>query len=228
MSRRLGIALIGLMLTSGLGVPSVQANHGEDVDSADIFFFIVKADDRTVGRFPYDLTLTEFDPDAGWVEGDRVGYRCAYTFLVDDGAIVARVTFTRPSRAKKYVVLNDSRMHEGERHYDGSWAGVQQVPSEECPQPQESYGKLKGSAGPRPVIRFADADDGHTLEVRDYNRLKRDRRRAFRLHSADPDRVTVVAYQERRPVMVVYYERLADTITLTSNASTPRAGRPPA
>jgi hypothetical protein len=218
MPRKLGTVLIGLMMAVGLGLPSVRANHGVDVENGDVFFFIVNADGRRVGTFPYDMTLTQFDPDAGWVEGDRVGYRCAYTFLVDDGAIVARVTFTTPSRAQRYVVLNDKHMHEGERHYDGTWAGVRQVPGEECPRPGESYGKLGGRTGPRPVITFSDADDGHTLEVRDYNRVKRHRRHAFKIRSADPDRVTVVAYQDRRPVMVVYYDRLSDEITLTSNA----------
>jgi hypothetical protein len=219
MLRRLGMTLMGLVLAPGLGLPSAYANHGVDVDNADVFFFIVTADGRRVGSFPYDMTLTQFDPDAGWVEGDRVGYRCAYTFLVDDGAIVARVTFTRPSGAKRYVVLNDSGMHEGERHYNGTWAGVKQVSSEECPRPGEPYGKLRGRHGPRPVITFSDADDGHNLEVRDYNRIKRHRRHAFKIHSAGPDRVTVVAYQDRRPVMVVYYDRFSDAITLTSTAT---------
>jgi hypothetical protein len=221
MSKRTGAVLIGLMLVTGPGLSSARAEHGVDVDRADVFYFIVTADDRTVGTFPYDMTLNAFDPDAGWIEGDRVGYRCAYTFLVDDGEIVARVTFTKPYKARKYVVLNDKFMHEGERYYDGGWAGVQQVPDDECPWPTEPYKKLRGRPGPRPVIQFLHAGDNHVVEVRNYNNLKRNRHNRFRIFSATPDRVTVVAYRDRWPVMVVYYERLSDEILLTSNAMAP-------
>lgn len=221
MSRRMGVVLIGLMLMAVSGLPSARAGHGVDVDLADVFYFVVSSDDKRVGSFPYDLTLTEYDPDAGWIEGDRVGYRCAYTFLVDDGQIVARVTFTRPSKARKYVELNDRYMHEGERLYDGSWAGVRQVPAEECPRPTEPYTKLGRRPGPRPVIQFLDAGDNHPVEIRDYNKIKRNRHNRFRIFSATPDRVTVIAYRDRWPVMVVYYERLSDDILLTSNAVAP-------
>jgi hypothetical protein len=219
MSRKLGIALVTVVLAWGSTDSPAEAHHGVDVDVnvKDTFYFIVTADGKVVGRFPYDMSLTQFDPDAGWVEGDRVAYRCAYTFLVEDGAIVARVTFTRPPQASEYVRLNDKFMHEGERYYDGSWAGVPQIPEEECPTPGERYRKLKGRVGPRPLIIFSAAD-GHTLEIRDYSKIKRNRRTEFKIRSATPDRVTVVAYRDRRPVMVVYYDRLSDAITLTSNA----------
>jgi hypothetical protein len=218
MGRRTWAVLIGLLLMFGSGLSSARAEHGVDVDPADVFYFIISANDRGIGSFPYDLTLTQFDPDAGWIEGDRVGYRCAYTFLVDDGEIVARVTFTKPFRARKYVILNDKFMHEGERYYDGSWAGVQQVPAEECPRPSEPYQKLKRHPGPRPLIQFLDPDDSHVVEMRDYSKIKKNRHNKFSIHSATTDRVTVIVYRDRWPVMVVYYERLSDEILLTSNA----------
>jgi hypothetical protein len=221
MCRRTGVVLIGLMLLSGTGLSSARAGHGVDVDQADVFHFIVTANDRKVGSFPYDLSLTEFDPDAGWIEGDRVGYRCGYTFLVDDGGIVARVTFTTPRKAKKYVRLNDKFMHEGERFYDGSWAGVRQVPAEECPRPTEPYRKLNGPPGPRPIIQFLSAGDGHAVEVRNYSKIKRNRHTKFRISSATPDRVTVIAYRDRWPVMVIYYDKLSEDILLHSNAPPP-------
>jgi hypothetical protein len=217
-------ALIAVGLMSASGLSPARANHGVDVDRADVFSFIITANGRRVGMFPYDMTLTEFDPDAGWIEGDRVGYRCAYTFLVDDGEIVARVTFTRPHKARKYVVLNDEFMHEGERHYDGTWAGVRQVPSEECPRPTDPYTRLRGQPGPRPVIQFVDPDSSHVVEVRDYKRLKKKRHNRFRIQSATPDRVTVIAYRDRWPVMVIYYERLSEGILLLSNAAPLPAG----
>lgn len=221
MHRSTAAVLLAVVLMGGPGSPPARAGHGVDVDGGDVFFFIITANGRRVGTFPYDLTLTEFDPDAGWIEGDRVGYRCAYTFLVDGGEIVARVTFTRPPKARKYVVLNDKYMHEGERHYDGSWAGVRQVPSEECPSPTEPYRRLRGRPGPRPVINFVDPADDHLVEVRDYNRLKKNRHNRFRIHSATPDRVAVIAYRDRWPVMVIYYERLSESILLLSNAPLP-------
>jgi hypothetical protein len=223
------LAVLALLLTSGAS-PAL-ANHGVDVDNADIFDFFIIANDRKVGAFPYDTTLTNFDPDAGWLEGDRVAYRCAYTFLQNDGEIVARVTFTRPDQAAAYTVLNDRYMHEGERHYDGFRAGVQQVPDDQCPRPTEPYEALGGNP-PIPRIEFS-TPGGQTLEVRDYRRVATraegtwccgevaDPGHDFAITSATPKRVTVTMYQDRLPVMVVYYDRLSPNVRLTSNFVAP-------
>jgi hypothetical protein len=235
----LAIARVGPALIHGDGGPTadgwpeatVTPRPSPSSPSKNVFDFIVTANERKVGTFPYLRRLTEFDPDAGWIDGDRVAYRCGYTFLVDGGEIVARVTFTTWTDAQGYAVINDRYMEEGQRFFDGSPAppGTRQVPDSECPVPSERYA-VGVPDGPVPRITFSDASDGHTVEVRDYTNLSKrgpgswccgetaDPGHAFRIASATPDRVTVVMYQNERPVAVVYYDRLSDDIRLSSNA----------
>jgi hypothetical protein len=221
--RMLGIGLGALLLSGGLGT-SASADHTEHPT----FDIVVTAGPeggtrRRVGVFPYLRHLTQYDPDAAWIDGDRVGYGCAYMFLVDDGEIVGRVTFTTwrpPVDGNPYAYVNDRYMVEGGRFYDGSPTppGTRQVPGHECPDPAQAYEPLKGSPGPRPIIRFSDTTDGHALEVRDYKRVTTSPGHQFKIASAGPNRVIVVAYQHRFPVMVVYYRRLSDAIRIGSNA----------
>ncbi|MGH2651930.1 MAG: hypothetical protein ACRDHK_12065 [Actinomycetota bacterium] len=222
--RIMGAALGALLLSGGLRTSPATADHTEEPK----FDIIVAArpegrKQRLVGVFPYLRHLTEYDPDAGWIDGDRIGYRCAYMFLVDDGEIVARVTFNTwrpPVGDRPYGLVNDEFMVEGARFYDGSLTppGTEQVPEHECPHLRKAYKPLKGKARPRPVIKFSDAGDGHLLEVRDYRKVKSSPGHRFKIASARPDRVIVIGYQDRAPVVAVYYQRMSDAIRLTSNA----------
>lgn len=221
--RIIGGALGALLVSGGLGTSLATADHTEEPR----FDILVTGgpehgQERDVGEFPYLRHLTQYDPDAGWVDGDRIGYRCAYMFLVDDGEIVGRVTFNTwrpPVDDNPYGFVNDRYMVEGTRFFDGSPTppGTVQVPEHECPHLTKAYKPLKGKAGPRPVIKFSDAGDGHLLEVRDYKKVKTSPGHRFKIASAGRNRVVVIAYQDRSPVMAVYYHRLSDAIRLRSN-----------
>ena len=103
--------------------------------------------------------------DVGWIDGDRVGYRCAYMFLESDGAIVGRVTFTRPSEASTYTTINDRFMNEGARYYNGAIDLPAAAQLNDCPYPSQQYG---APAGPdeRPLIYYSEA--GELIENRSY------------------------------------------------------------
>jgi len=224
MLRQIAAGTVGLLLLSaGLGTSPAAADHTEEPS----FDIIVTGgpeggNQRLVGVFPYLRHLAEYDPDAGWVDGDRIGYRCAYMFLVDGGEIVARVTFNTwrpPIGDNPYGAVNDEYMDEGARFFNGSPTppGTEQVPEHECPHVRKTYKPLKGKARPRPVIKFADAADGHLLEVRDYRKVATSPGHRFKIASAGPNRVVVIGYQDREPVVVVYYRRMSDAIRLMSN-----------
>jgi hypothetical protein len=154
---------------------------------------------------------------SGWLAGDRTAYRCAYMFLRSGGGLVGRVTFTRI----EYATINDKYMDEGVRWYDGTVYEGPLRELDDCPEPTEPYEELRGSFGPLPRIRFVDAHSGQVLEVRNYRKVKQlgnGPRWRFRIDSVTPDRVTVIAYVEREPVMAIYYDRMTPTIRLASNA----------
>jgi len=214
--RKLIILLAALMLTmSGVAL----ANHtpqfgiGATVNGAKPFG-------------PNGVTYVRNLPSgARWLDGDRYGYRCAYTFLEWQGELVARVTFVRVDEAAAYARIFDDRMHEGLRDYDGTRGnGTQTGSPGDCPS-SAGYASQSEPA-PRPVITF---DDGVTLETRDYNGLPVIPGFTFAItsHGTDCGRelalecVNVVAYQNGVPAVAVYYDRISDSITLGSNFVSP-------
>jgi hypothetical protein len=67
---------------------------------------------------------------------------------------------------------------------------------------------------------FSDASSGRVIEVRNYRRLEqhgRGPRWEFQVIRATARRVTVLAYQDREPIMAIYYDRLSPRIRLRSN-----------
>jgi hypothetical protein len=210
------------------------------------FDIIVTANQRRVTNAPYLYALRH--PEATWVGGDRLGYRCAYMFLEYQGAVVGRVTFTTQGLGSAaYTVINDQYMDEGAYFYDGTptLAGTTQTGEPgNCRAADQSYTPLPASeAGdltpPLPVIQFTDASTGVLLESRDYARMRVDLDgndgdanthpgHTFRIVEATATKVTVVGYQDLMPVVVIYYELPttsgheflgASTVAMTSNYS---------
>lgn len=173
---------------------------------------------------------------AEWLDANRIGYRCAFTFLEWEGQKVARVTF---SAAIYDVRINDKFMHEGILLFSGAPhpnPGSQDDRPFDCPLPHEEYGPLE--PGPLPVVKFSDGPA--VLETRDYANVGTSPGHTFRVVSRDTgaacnhtgDRhggiiggalecITVVGYQDGEPVLVVYYDRLSNAIQMTSNLAIP-------
>ncbi|MFN2487943.1 MAG: hypothetical protein ABR609_15315 [Acidimicrobiia bacterium] len=152
----------------------------------------------------------------GWVDGDRVGYKCLYGFLQYEGQIVGRVTFTRVQEAEAYAFVNDKYMLEGARYYDGTLA----PPSAgaelgDCPEPALSYEPWNGSSQ-TPTVTYNLAS-GQVLEVRNYKTLEHCDCITFQQTEKTASRVTVVAYEYGLPVIVVYYESMVPGVIMASD-----------
>jgi hypothetical protein len=197
MGKKLLCVAAGLLLVPGLMSQSATATHTSRFDIQ------VTADDREVAVVPY-LYETSYDADAGWVGGDRWGYRCAFMFLRFNGVDVVKVTF---NRIAGYAVITDRYMHEPK---------PQTGEPDDCPK-AEPYKRLKGDPGRLPVIKMFDASDDHRIEVRDYANIDPAEGVAFKISSATKRRVTVIMYQDRRPIVAVYYDRLSTAVRLKPN-----------
>lgn len=175
-----------------------------DPDRYDI---MVNADGVRAWTAEYERTLSD---GVGWTDGDRVAYRCAYGFLMDDGVVVGRVTFTRIQAASSYAAISDQYMLEGARHYDGTPAVLTGGPQlNECPAPSESYTSFSGDQ--RPIITF-NTSGCEVLETRNYQNLEPGAGITFQQTESTDDRVTVVAYKNSLPFVVVYYDALSSTV----------------
>jgi hypothetical protein len=168
-------------------------------------------------RAPYVRELS-YTPNTGWLDGDRIGYGCAYMFLQRDGRIVGRVSFVQVP-GTTYVKVNDRYMDEGVRFFDGSLtsAGTRQAYHVSFCDTivDQAYEEFTGP-DERPTIRYIGTD-GALLEVRDYKTTVAGQGVKFRQVLATPNRVTVVAYENDLPVIVVYYESLHPSVVLTSD-----------
>lgn len=162
---------------------------------------------------PYHLDLGN---GFGWGYGNRDGYRCQYGTLVEGDALtsqspVGRFTVTRIDGAAAYVLINDRDMPDRGpllRHFGTGLldppSGVQQG---ECPPPDANvnYEPFTGP-GQLPVVDYV-GPNGEIFERRDYRTIDNDDPRLkFRLLSVTPQRVTVVAYWENLPIVVIYYD----------------------
>lgn len=159
---------------------------------------------------PYFRSLP-YASNTGWVDGDRTAYRCAYGFLEWDGNIVGRVTFTRIPEADSYSMVNDRYMVEGTRWYDGTLDTADLSQLNDCPFPSEAYDLAV--ADERPTVTFR-AVSGELLEVRRYSHLLPGPDVTFAVVNSSPVRVTVVAYAEGLPFMVVYYDSMSDKVVM--------------
>jgi hypothetical protein len=162
----------------------------------------------------YFRSLT-YAPSTGWTDGDRSGYRCFYAFLMNQGQAVGRVTFTRVPGADSYAMVNDKYMQEGVRYYDGTLAPAG-APNElgECPTPMADYTPFTGP-GQKPTVTYTL--NGQLLEVRNYKTLATNTGLTFQQVASTDDQVTVVAYFNNLPVIVVYYESLVPGLVMNSD-----------
>jgi hypothetical protein len=164
----------------------------------------------------YERTLP-YTPGVGWVDGDRLGYRCAWMFLEHAGTIVGRVTFVRIPDAT-YALVSDRYMTEGVRYFDGTLApsGTQQTVHVSFSNDivDQAYEPFTG-ADQRPTIKFVSGGD--LLEVRDYKKTIVENGIKFRQVSASGSRVTVVAYENDLPVIVVYYDSIHPSVKLSTD-----------
>jgi hypothetical protein len=232
----ISVTLVSIMYLAA-SVPPPALATGQDYG----FDIIVTANQRRVTNAPYLYSLPH--PDASWVGGDRVGYRCAYMFLEYRGTFVGRVTFTTVNLgSSEYTVINDQYMDEGAYFYNGTPAPPATTQTREpgdCRGADQSYTPLPASevgdlTPPLPVIQFVDATTGALLESRDYTRMRLDEAgsgndgdahsypgHTFRIVDAKPNQVIVVGYQDLIPVVVIYYElmRGVSNVALTSNAA---------
>lgn len=170
-------------------------------------------------RFWWDASYARELPygvGTGWTDGDRSGYRCLYGFLTQNGVPVGRVTFMRVEEAASYAMVNDSRMLEGARYYDGTLA-PSNAPKElgQCPEPSISYTPFNGP-DQRPTILYA-SPGGQMLEIRNYKTLVVGEGITFQQTESSPGRITVVAYEWGNPVIVVYYESISSSVVMTSD-----------
>jgi hypothetical protein len=175
---------------------------------------------REYGRFRYfeALATPTLDAPAGWVAGDRVGYRCGWAFLHYRQWIVGRVTYTVISNGPPEplsTALNDKYMAEGQRRYDGTFDGSGQQFDADCTNPPSGDGTT--TAGPSGFGVYPDLPLGfdfdpsvvvfyhgpHDIEVRDFADLAD----VTALPHSDL-RLRIAAQSERR-VTVVGYERTA-------------------
>lgn len=187
-------------------------------------------DPRLVAEFNYvrQLHTPGLDAPAGWTDGDRKAYSCAYGFLIYRGWIVGRVTYSYvdpPGDGNEPRII-DRSMHEGIRHWatgalDGNPDPEQMEPATSCPGaagPSGQFPKLT-EAYERPLsVTFQHGP--HTLEVRDFvggegfglggpdvQRLEKGT--AFRLGIVTDDRVEIIAYQDGVSVLRIVYELMA-------------------
>jgi len=175
---------------------------------------------------------------AEWLDGDRIAYRCAFTFLRYQGELVARVTFVRVDEAASYAVIFDDRMHEGQIAFDGSpGSGAQTGDPGSCPA-SAGYAPLNS---PRSVPLITFEDGAARLETRDYANVYAvaGPNHEFRIASHGQTNadcggrvgalecVTVIAYQDGIPAVAVYYDRLSDAISMSSNVEPPPTTTPP-
>lgn len=165
----------------------------------------------------YKRTLP-YTANTGWVDGDRCGYTALYAFLHRNGILVGRVTFTRIPGASAYAVVNDKYMDEAERWYNGDPAeepGIgQDNELKDCPDPAIAY---EPYTGPSELPTILYVDNGQTIEVRDYKATVSGPGIKFRQTESTDTRITVVAYENNLPVIVVYYDSLVAGVVMESD-----------
>ena len=179
----------------------------------DDFAALLIGDGQLMWQADYARTLPS---GASWTDGDRDGYRCFYAFLLMGSRVIGRVTFIRVDAAASYVVVNDKRMNEAVRYYDGSIAPPS-APNElnDCPTVTQSYTAFSGDQ--RPTVNYTNKRTGAIFETRPYASLTTGNGVGFRLDSVTGKRATVVAYLNSLPVIVIYYDSMAANVLMTAD-----------
>ncbi len=164
--------------------------------------------------------------DSRWIEGDRIAYRCAYGFLTRNGEVIGRFTFVR---ASGYSFINDRYMQEGLRFWDGS----SQNGTGNSKSRAQAYNhnwcdtilsqEYVPDTRPGQLPRVVFWQGGEVVEIRDYRTVSAASGIKFRVTDVTgpftsddgggrsvqvSNRVTVVAYENDLPVVVVYYDAL--------------------
>lgn len=183
---------------------NISVNNLDDLDPATHQWWVA----------PYFRNLP-YVSNTGWVDGDRVGYRCAYGFLEWEGRLVGRFTFTRLDEAA-YIQVNDKFMLEGIRYYDGTYDGPEDPRQlEDCPAPSQEY--LPSTVDERPTVDFVTSD-GRILERRDGYKPIVHPDLTFDVIDGGPDHdIGVVAMADGIPGLVVYYDSLVADVIIVSD-----------
>lgn len=160
----------------------------------------------------YKRTLTA---GVGWTDGDRVGYKCAYMFLMRGTQPVGRATFQIVPGAGGYTMVNDRYMKEGVRYFDGRLATGGQMQLNDCPPVTADYSE-SFEGNDLPTVKFQQVD-GKTLETRTYSVMVHADNVTFQQKSKTAKEIAVVAYRNKQPVIVVYYSSLVSDVIMTSS-----------
>lgn len=204
--RRLALLVVALLALTA--TPALAQTAADQFD-----IMLINTETRTAMWVAgYDRTLS---PGVGWDDGDRAGYRCAYMFLMRNGQPVGRATFIRIDGAAAYTMVNDERMVEGHRYFDGTLAGPD-APMElkECPFTEQPYEPYFGP-DQRPVITY-NQKRGAVLETRNYLNTVAGPGVTFRQVASTQQGVTVIGYQDGQPAVAVYYESLVPAVVMRS------------
>lgn len=172
------------------------------------FQVIIKGieDGVTWWQAPYLRSLS-FTSGVGWTDGDRGQYRCLYAFLLRNGAVVGRVTFTtKGGESGNYPFVLDKYMVEAARYYDGKVAPKGKVELHQCPPPSEEYQPYSGP-DQRPTIKYM-SPAGETLEIRNYKNTLALPDVKFQQFAKTPQKVTIVAHKDGQPKVFIYYESM--------------------
>lgn len=172
-----------------------------------------------------------YTPDTGWVDGDKIAYCSAYMFLEHEGLIVGRVTFVRIAYAK----VNDSRMLEGQRDFNGDFHGQgQSYGPQFCGQVLASEYDFSNAPDERPKVAYWAGED--LLELRNYGptivgagitfdqvsktttpfQVTVNDNGAVETHTVY-SRVSVLARENGNAVIAVYYDSLDPLVTVVSD-----------
>lgn len=167
----LGLLLVGLPALAAeipptIPHPGINPENGYSIGVEAID--IDARERRPFWQAPY-LDNLPYVPNSGWLDGDRVGYHCAFGHLEHNGEIIGRFTFRVVDGADSYMKIGDRYMVEGSRYYNGGIFGGQQVPTGDCPFSTGNY-ETANVPDERPVIPFWHGDQ--VVEIRDYREVE--------------------------------------------------------
>jgi hypothetical protein len=130
---------------------------------------------------------------------------------------------------ENYTYVGDENMVEGSRYYNGAKAPAGSNELGDCPSPSQSYEAWSGP-DQRPTITYGGSSG--ILETRAYPNVVAHPGLMFRqvekittpfstfggvTTSTVYSRVTIVAYYNGLPAMVVYYDSLSPSVVMGSN-----------